>query len=474
MVGLAIDVGSWYNKGSDIQKAADAAALAGVVWLPDTNSAKTNALAAAERNGFKDGVGGVSITVERVVNEARRLRVRITNSGVGSFFYGGLGGDDIDMSRQATAEYVLPVPLGSPQNQFGGVAGKSEPTGSPAPGLWGNIHGWGTDNHKGDAYAPRCRSRDNCASQDSTTHRASGYRYTIDVPVGGVKNLDVQVYDPGFTDRGSDESVDTGDRQYTSPNPFVTSTTTWSLKRSNGAIIDVDNYVTLSASECSGGGPGQWVFPAGDPAAARKNTWSTLCRISGSVPEGRYILKIQTSDAGSTANRYAIRATTSSARKARVSAYGDMSMYNNIGSGTAGLPVKSEFYLAEVAPEHKGKTLELNLYDPGEVSGDGTMRILGKDGNVAASCVASSPSSSRTFANGATLSPCQFKTAVGGSAKFNGEWVTLLLPIPTNYTCTANTVPGCWWKVQYEITGQGNDTTTWAAKVIGDPVHLIE
>ena len=26
----------------------------------------------------------------------------------------------------------------------------------------------------------------------------------------------------------------------------------------------------------------------------------------------------------------------------------------------------------------------------------------------------------------------------------------------------------------YIIDGQGNDTTTWAAQVIGDPVHLIE
>lgn len=28
MVGLSVDVGSWYNRSSDIQKAADAAALA--------------------------------------------------------------------------------------------------------------------------------------------------------------------------------------------------------------------------------------------------------------------------------------------------------------------------------------------------------------------------------------------------------------------------------------------------------------
>ena len=39
MVGFSVDVGYWYNRTAAIQKAADAAALAGVVWLPDTGTA---------------------------------------------------------------------------------------------------------------------------------------------------------------------------------------------------------------------------------------------------------------------------------------------------------------------------------------------------------------------------------------------------------------------------------------------------
>ena len=47
MAGLAVDVGKWYSRSSDMRRAADAAALAGVVWLPDEVAARTAALAAA-------------------------------------------------------------------------------------------------------------------------------------------------------------------------------------------------------------------------------------------------------------------------------------------------------------------------------------------------------------------------------------------------------------------------------------------
>lgn len=469
MVGLSVDVGYWYDRSSTIQKAADAAALAGVVWLPNFEKAEDYAEEAAERNGFKDG-GDISVSVTRVADEDSQLRVTIDDKRVGSFFYENLGGRSIGLTRSGTAEYVLPVPLGSPENQFGGVEGESEDPGDEAPGLWGNIHGYGTDNYKGDAYTPKCRGDDNCSSDQNPDHRTSGYRYAIDVPKGGVEGLDVQIYDPTFEDRGSDESVETGDRQYKSGD----STTNWTLKKSAGAILDVDNYVPMTSADCSGG-PGSWSFTSGPHAEAPINEWSSICKIGGDVDEGRYILQVQTDDEGSTANRYAVRVKSDGSEQAQVSAYGDMSMYNNIAAGSGGSSAISEFYLAKIAPEHKGKTLELNLYDPGEVSGgDGTMRVLDNDGNVASECVASSDSSDRTFENGDTLSPCEFKTAVGGESKFNGYWVKLLISIPNDYACDEDAIPGCWWKMQYDIEGQGNDTTTWSARVIGDPVHLVE
>ena len=85
------------------------AALAGVVWLPDISSAITYAKEAATKNGYTNGVAGVTVTVAQVGD--RRLRVTITDPNVGSFFYKNLGGRNITLTRKGTAEYILPVPV---------------------------------------------------------------------------------------------------------------------------------------------------------------------------------------------------------------------------------------------------------------------------------------------------------------------------------------------------------------------------
>lgn len=100
--------------------------------------------------------------------------------------------------------------------------------------------------------------------------------------------------------------------------------------------------------------------------------------------------------------------------------------------------------------------------------------MITPSGSAASACIGTTDSPTSTFTSGSTLSPCQFASAVGGSAKYNGKWVNLDIPIPNNYTCTLGALPGCWWKIRYVINGQANDTTTWSAEVIGDPVHLVE
>ena len=54
--GLAVDVGSWNERGAELKRVADAAALAGVVWMPDFNTAQQVALQAAQKN--LSGTGG--------------------------------------------------------------------------------------------------------------------------------------------------------------------------------------------------------------------------------------------------------------------------------------------------------------------------------------------------------------------------------------------------------------------------------
>jgi len=477
MAGLSVDVGYWYNQAGALQKAADAAALAGVVWLPDEVKAGQYARQAAARNGYVDGADDVAISVEPVAGQNRRLRVTITDASVGSFLFRNLGGKVLDMNRSATAEYILPVPLGSPENVFGNDM--TLPA-AQRMGLWGNIHGPRTDSIKGDAYAPACRGQEgptSCTGTSNPTYRPEGYLYAIDVPAG-VSNMAVQVWDAGLVHRSA-ENVDTGDTNYLGATSTAKTTTTWTFYDADGSEIDVADNPIATSSFCSPGSgtpwtptstQARWTIAEGT-ATGFQNTWATLCNRTGTVPQGRYLLRVQTSGNGAGANRYAVRVTASSTVKPRLSAYQDMSMYNNISSGSA------NFYLAEVGPEHKGKTLEIRLYDPGEVNGDAFMQVMTPSGTTATTCRAAHDGATGggRFTSGTNLSPCRFQTSSSSQqARYNGLWVTLQLSIPTTYTCTMGTIPGCWWKIRYEISGQASDTTTWAANVIGDPVHLVE
>jgi hypothetical protein len=119
MVALVIDVAWYWSSSLRVQRAADAAALAGVVWLPgNPTTAYTVALAEATKNGFTNGTGGTVITPIKDASNDRRLNVTIT-APVQTFFMRVFGITSIPATRSSKAEFVLPVPMGSPQNYYG-------------------------------------------------------------------------------------------------------------------------------------------------------------------------------------------------------------------------------------------------------------------------------------------------------------------------------------------------------------------
>jgi len=119
MCAVVVDV-AWYWAGMlRMQRAADAAALAGVVYLPgNAASAVTAARAESTKNGFTDGSSGVTVTVAPDAANNRALRVRVSGS-VPTFFMRLFGITTIAGVRNAKAEYVLPVPMGSPESTYG-------------------------------------------------------------------------------------------------------------------------------------------------------------------------------------------------------------------------------------------------------------------------------------------------------------------------------------------------------------------
>jgi hypothetical protein len=123
LCAIALDL-SWYWANTlRMQRAADAAALAGVVHLPgDPTSAASIARAEAAKNGYVDGVAGVSISAVQDPSNPRRLKVHLS-SPVGTFFSRVFGLDAFPAQRDARSEFVLPVPMGSPDAWYG-VFGK--------------------------------------------------------------------------------------------------------------------------------------------------------------------------------------------------------------------------------------------------------------------------------------------------------------------------------------------------------------
>ncbi len=135
MCGLVLDVAWYWVNTLRAQRAGDAAALAGVVYLPgDEASAITAALGQAAMNGFTDGLSNATVTAGKDPDNPRSLRVAITGS-VPTFFVRLFGINGIPVAIASRAEYVMPVPMGSPENYYGVFGRLRTPSGGASQPL---------------------------------------------------------------------------------------------------------------------------------------------------------------------------------------------------------------------------------------------------------------------------------------------------------------------------------------------------
>jgi hypothetical protein len=209
MAGFGVDVWNWWYAGQQQQRAADAAALAGVPFMPTnfnatTPSATSTAIDAAARNGY-------TITAADVKPgpKANQLVVTIRSTTVNSFT-GLLGARTTDVSRSATAEFNSPVQMGSPEAFLG-----CDPQNSCTAKHWLNIGAPRVDKVTGDRYADYggsggCTASWKCSGGVNEEYapiadlKQDGYAYTIEVgATGGGQNVDVQVYDPEYANGGT-------------------------------------------------------------------------------------------------------------------------------------------------------------------------------------------------------------------------------------------------------------------------------
>jgi hypothetical protein len=209
--GFAVDLGSWTAHASRAQAAADAAALAGVVYLPERpNVAIDKALEAAAKNGFVDGVDGVEVVVQPTARN--ELRVSIFDPNVKQYF-SSVFVDDPTINRGATAEFIRPVPMGSPDTLSGQdperAAGDPDSPYNRRYVL--NVAGPATRKENGDKRtAKSCvNSHAGCVPPNADNYNNSdysddGYYFTVKVdeshPVG--QPLSIEVYDPAYVYNG--------------------------------------------------------------------------------------------------------------------------------------------------------------------------------------------------------------------------------------------------------------------------------
>jgi Flp pilus assembly protein TadG len=156
LCAAVVDISWYWTNNLRMQRAADAAALAGVVYLPGNvgNAGYIAAAAEATKNGYTNNVNGFTVVALKDPNNDRRLVVTI-NGPVGTFFARVVGINSWPAQRVARADFVLPVPMGSPQNYFGvsallgtvntpstshattaGSSGLDVPTGAPGAAGW--------------------------------------------------------------------------------------------------------------------------------------------------------------------------------------------------------------------------------------------------------------------------------------------------------------------------------------------------
>ena len=211
--------------------------------------------------------------------------------------------------------------------------------------------------------------------------------------------------------------------------------------------------------------------------------WNNLCTIGTTQPSGRYVLKVTNSG-------QRVGSATTQSMNDGSNQWGLVAKYATTGDGlcdgrndvmcprvygkdaisvrAASTASVASFYLAEILPEHAGKKLRLELFDPGE--GGKTIEIMkpsGTDGNTW------TPNS---FSWKADTSPATSGSNVTSldvtNDKFNGKLVEITIDL-SGYSPPANNY---WWQIRYTFRDNVTvtDRTTWSARIVGDPVHLVE
>ena len=219
-VGLAVDAGVGYYYNTSAERAAAAAALAGVIFMPgqfggqqknnpDTsiplgagNDASDRAVNEARKNGFDiaDVAHNVVVEPAPVPGFTNKLQVTVSRTAP-TFFMAMFGIPSFKVQRVAIATYLPPLTLGQPGNQIGSTISQLGAAGTNNF-YFMRYEGWSTPRAQGDPFTPdpspagssdvhQISSVKGVDTADPSLPTRGGENYLITIPAGGGT---IQVY----------------------------------------------------------------------------------------------------------------------------------------------------------------------------------------------------------------------------------------------------------------------------------------
>ncbi len=363
--------------------------------------------------------------------------------------------------------------------------------------FWGAMQSQGSPSIQGDAFMTRYDVRTSILNSlggtnpDTVYDPVNYYNYAVEIPAGA-SGGEVWVFDPGFCDATT--QAGTGEYFQGSNNPI---SAFFDLYDTNGSVLDL-NDDTLVASTADTFRRLQYqdheVFDelgrSTDVADCAGQGWHfNWFRLASGLGAGTYRLHTHSNDVNSSSdqnnsqglNAFGLYATASGGTP-RIYGQGAMEAYVRLPGGQA-----SEFYLAQIEAVHAGKTMEINLWDPGDTGSlSADLQILAPTSSGWAPTTfdyqgtkASSDGNASDCNSRSGTSVTSVTTNTGGSSRFNGCWLTITVALPQDYSAPTDPVSGedGWWKIRYQMGGStssfSTDLTTWKVNIRGNPVHLV-
>lgn len=286
MAGLAVDVSHLHSKRAKVQRAADAAALAGAVQLAlgrDRTAADTAARMVATANGYNTSGNATFTSTYPVPGYANWYQVRLIRTEP-LFFMAALGFRNTNVGAPATALFEQPAEMGIyPVGQQYGATGRM------------NLSVFGPDARKsyGDAYSVRRHDSESAAfvlgasnGSANEDYTSSGYNFFVKIPSNfssNARNNDrdvwVEVFDPDCYNNGGVDAdgINRVDEIRPYGNYTTTTTTKYTLLFTNGTA-DTSDDIELGTGSYGGSSATdmQWVRPNGFQINLDDPRWGNL------------------------------------------------------------------------------------------------------------------------------------------------------------------------------------------------------